>query len=94
MGVTISTHNGSAVAREHNVRNYKVVSKEPHIYLNGLHEACIDEPVRQAYERLFGEAVAEYNAKQSRPERRISSYYNDICKDKKKHPVYEMIIGI
>lgn len=94
MGVTISTHNGSAVAREHNVRNYKVVSKEPHIDLNGLHETWIDEPVRQAYERLFGEAVAEYNAKQSRPERRISSYYNDICKDKKKHPVYEMIIGI
>lgn len=94
MGVTISTHNGSAVAREHNVRNYKVVSKEPHIDLNGLHETWIDEPVRQSYERLFGEAVAEYNAKQSRPERRISSYYNDICKDKKKHPVYEMIIGI
>lgn len=94
MGVTISTHNGSAVAREHNVRNYKVVSKEPHINLNGLHETWIDEPVRQAYERLFGEAVAEYNSKQSRPERRISSYYNDICRDKKKHPVYEMIIGI
>ena len=31
MGVTISTHNGSAVAREHNIRNPKVVSKEAHI---------------------------------------------------------------
>ena len=34
MGVTISTHNGSAVAREHNIRNPKVVSKEAHINPN------------------------------------------------------------
>lgn len=94
MGVTISTHNGSAVSREHNVRNPKVVSKEPHIDMNGTHEVWIDEPVRKAYDRLFGEAVKAYNAKQARPERRIKSYYNDICKDSKKHPVYEMIIGI
>lgn len=94
MGVTISTHNGSAVAREHNIRNPKVVSKESHIDMNGYSETWIDEPVRQAYERLFSEAVAKYNTKQSRPERQIKSYYNDICKDSKKHPVYEMIIGI
>lgn len=94
MGVTISTHNGSAVAREHNIRNPKVVSKEPHIDVNGSHEVWIDEPVRQAYDRLFGEAVEAYNARQARPERQIKSYYNDICKDSKKHPVYEMIIGI
>lgn len=94
MGVTISTHNGSAVAREHNIRNPKVVSKEPHIDMNGSHEVWIDEPVRKAYDRLFGESVEAYNAKQARPERQIKSYYNDICKDSKKHPVYEMIIGI
>lgn len=94
MGVTISTHNGSDVRREHNIRNEKVVSKEPHIDPNGIHETWIDEPVRKAYDRLFGAAVEEYNSKQARPERRIKSYYNDVCKDSKKHPVYEMIIGI
>lgn len=94
MGVTISTHNGSAVRREHNIRNEKVVSKEPHIDPNGIHETWIDEPVRKAYNRLFGAAVEEYNSKQARPERRIKSYYNDVCKNRKKHPVYEMIIGI
>lgn len=94
MGVTISTHNGSAVAHEHNVRNQKVVSKEPHIDINGCYEIWVDEPVRKAYERLFGSAVEEYNAKQARPERRIKSYYNEVCKDGKKHPVYEMVIGI
>lgn len=94
MGVTISTHNGSAVRREHNIRNEKVVSKEPHIDPNGIHETWIDEPVRKAYDRLFGAAVEEYNSKQVRPERQIKSYYNDVCKNSKKHPVYEMIIGI
>lgn len=94
MNVTISTHNGSAVAREHNIRNPKVVSKESHIDPQGIHETWIDEPVRQAYKRLFGDSVAAYNAKQNREERRIRDYYTQICNDKKKHPVYEMIIGI
>ncbi|MDE6425471.1 MAG: plasmid recombination protein [Ruminococcus sp.] len=94
MPVTISTHNGTAVAREHNIRNEKVVSKEKHINPNGIHETWIDEPIRQAYERLFGESVRNYNSKQTRADRKIDSYYNTICKDKKKHPVYEMIIGV
>lgn len=94
MPVTISTHNGTAVAREHNIRNKKVISKENHIDPNGIHETWIDEPIRQAYERLFGESVQNYNNKQKRADRKISSYYNTICKDKKKHPVYEMIIGV
>jgi hypothetical protein len=94
MPVTISTHNGTAVAREHNLRNKKVVSKENHIDPNGIHETWIDEPIRQAYERLFGESVQNYNNKQTRADRKIDSYYNTICKDKKKHPVYEMIIGV
>lgn len=94
MPVTISTHNGTAVAREHNIRNKKVISKENHIDPNGIHETWIDEPIRQAYERLFGESVRNYNNKQTRADRKIDSYYNTICKDKKKHPVYEMIIGV
>ena len=83
MPVTISTHNGTAVAREHNIRNEKVVSKEKHINPNGIHETWIDEPIRQAYERLFGESVRNYNSKQTRADRKIDSYYNTICKDKK-----------
>lgn len=94
MPVTISTHNGTSVAREHNIRNKKVVSKENHINPDGIHETWVDEPIRQAYERLFGESVRNYNNKQTRTDRKINSYYNTICKDKKKHPVYEMIIGI
>lgn len=94
MGVTISTHNGSAVARQHNLRNEKVVSKEQHINAQGEYEIWRDERPQDAYKRLFGQAVKDYNEKQTRAERRITNYYKDICKDDKKHPVYEMIIGI
>ena len=63
---TIATHNGTQIARQHNLRNPKVVSKEPHIDINGISEIWLDEKPRKAYERLFGEAVRKYNAKQKR----------------------------
>lgn len=94
MNVTISTHNGSTAHREHNVRNEKVVSKEKHIDPNGEHEIWHDEKPRDAYERIFGDAVREYNEKQKREERKIRDYYNHTSKDAKKHPVYEMIVGV
>ncbi len=92
--VTISTHNGSQVARQHNLRNPKVIVKEDHIDPNGHFEVWLDEDPKAAYERLFGEAVKTYNAKQTRPERQITDYYKQICEDSKKKPVYELIIGI
>lgn len=91
---TIATHNGSKVAREHNIRAPKVVEKEPHIRPDGEHEIWLDEAPRAAYERLFGEAVKAYNAKQTRDDRKISSYYDKIDGDAKKHVVYEMIVGV
>ena len=94
MNVTISTHNGSTAHREHNVRNEKVVSKEKHINPNGEYEIWHDEKPRDAYERIFGDAVREYNEKQKREERKIRDYYNHTSKDAKKHPVYEMIVGV
>jgi len=92
--VTIATHNGSQVARQHNLRNPKVIAKEDHIDPNGHFEVWLDEDPKTAYERLFGEAVKAYNEKQTRPERQITDYYKQICEDSKKKPVYELIIGI
>lgn len=91
---TISTHNGSKVSRQHNIRNPKVVSKEEHINPNGRYEIWVDEKPREAYKRLFGDAVKKYNAKQKRSDRKIDDYYKKVCQDKKKHPVYEMIVGV
>ena len=91
---TIATHNGSTVHQAHNVRQANVVSKEEHINPNGVHETWVHEPVRQAYQRLFGEAVQRYNETQTRDDRKISSYYNKIRNSQTQHPAYEMIIGI
>lgn len=94
MGVTISTHNRSSVARGHNIRKANIVSKEKHIDPNGVYEIWHDEHPRDAYERIFGKAVEEYNAKQKRADRRIKDYYNTIREDKARKCVYEMIIGV
>lgn len=91
---TIATHNRPKAHRAHNIRDKRVVDKESHIDPNGVHEIWKDEKVAHAYHRLFDDAVAEYNAKQTREERKIGSYLAKIEKDGKKHPVYEMIIGV
>lgn len=94
VNVGIATHNGSDARREHNRRNPKVVSKENHIEAQGDFEIWLDIPPRVAYQKLFQAAVDEYNAKQQREDRKIKDYYNQIVKDKNKHPVYEMIVGV
>lgn len=96
MGKTISTHNGSAAHRGHNVRDPWAVDKQPHIdrALSGRNEILHDEKPREAYQRIFGDALRRYNEKQDRPERRIRDYYSHIERDAKKHAVYEMIVQI
>lgn len=92
--VTISTHNGSSYCRNHNARVESVVSKEPHIDPNGHYEIWLDEEPKEAYERIFGKALKEYNDKQTRESRKIKCYYDQVVNDSKKNAVYEMIIGI
>lgn len=91
---TISTHNGTQAHQNHNIRDEKCVSKEPHIDPNGEHETWHHENVRDAYHRLFDEAQKEYNDKQKRDDRKIDDYYTKIQNDKQKNPCYEMIIGV
>lgn len=97
MAYTISTHNGHQVARQHNLRNEKVTSKEGHIDKNGTHKTWLDIRPEEAYKRIFGKAVHEYNEEQKakgHAERQIENYYKKIQDDKKKHAVYEMIIAV
>lgn len=91
---TIAVHNGSTVSREHNRRNPTVINKEPHINLNGDYEIWQDVNPRTVYEQLFGDAVADYNSRQKRSDRKIKDYYDAICRDKNKHVAYECIVGV
>ena len=96
MAFTITTHNGnsSEVRREHNIRNPNYVKKEPHIDPNKPHVIWHDEKVNHAYRRIFGPSVNEYNARQTRPDRKIRNYHADVRKSGRKHDVYEMVVQI
>lgn len=91
---TISTHNGSSVSQQHNLRNRKVTDKEEHIDRNGEHETWVHETEIHAYHRLFDKAQEEYNAKQTRADRQINNYHQKVKDDVKQHTCYEMIIGV
>lgn len=93
---TISTHNGSVANREHNIRNPKVIANQDHIdkNLKIYNEILHDEKPREAYKRIFDEALRKYNQKQTRKDRKIKNYFSHIEKDAKKHTVYEMIVQI
>ena len=50
------------------------------------------EDVEDAYHKLFDEAVEEYNGKQKRKDRKITNYYEEVCKNKKTEAFYEAIV--
>lgn len=95
---TISFHHGAQVSLEHNRRNKKVVSKEAHIDSRGKYEQWHNEDVREAYKKAFGKAQEEYNLRQTRDDRKIINYYDNIVQGSKKEngrkPLYEAIITI
>lgn len=91
---TISTHNGSTVAYDHNIRNRAVTDKEKHIDRDGYYAIWRDVQPETAYGILFDEAIEAYNAQQTRSDRQIRNYYRHIKQDAKKHPVYEMIATV
>lgn len=91
---TISTQNGSQANRDHNNRNPKTVEGDVHINPFGLFEIWLDENPRDAYKRLFGKDVREYNERQKRADRKIRDYYSATDRSRNRHAVYEMIIQI
>jgi len=52
----------------------------------------IQEDVEESYNKLFSEAVAEYNRKQSRPARHIKDYFKHILEGKREEAYYEAIV--
>lgn len=59
--------------------------------LSSQNISYVREDVRDAYHKLFGKALDEYNAKQY-PYRRIHDYYDHIADGKREEPYYEAII--
>ncbi len=56
-------------------------------------EYC-NENIKDIYHELFDEALARYNEKQTRSDRRIDDYYEKICSGKQEKPFHEIILQI
>ena len=56
-------------------------------------EYC-NENIRDVYHELFDEALAHYNEKQTRSDRRIDDYYEKIRSGKQEKPFHEIILQI
>lgn len=50
------------------------------------------ENIREFYNQLFGQALAEYNARKAHPYQRIPDYYEHIRKGKQEKPFEEIVV--
>ena len=87
--ISFMTGKGSV---NHNSRKFHARNTDPErSYLNV--EYC-NENVKDVYHELFDEALARYNEKQTRSDRRIDNYYEKIRSGKQEKPFHEIILQI
>ncbi|MBP1550051.1 MAG: plasmid recombination protein [Oscillospiraceae bacterium] len=75
---------------EHNNRDFFTDNVDKSRTPNNI--TYIKSDLRELYHELFDEALAEYNAKQTRPDRQIPDYYEHIRKSKKEKLFQEIIV--
>ena len=75
---TISAHFGKKMSRDHNIRNRNITNSEDHIDPDGYFKIIEDRPIKQAYYKIFGQSVLEYNTKQTRSDRQIIDYHTKV----------------
>ena len=87
--ISFMTGKGSV---NHNSRKFHAKNTDPErSYLNVKY--C-NENVKDVYHELFDEALARYNEKQTRSDRRIEDYYEKIRSGKQEKPFHEIILQI
>lgn len=60
----------------------------------GLNEVLIHKNIRDVYEKEFGQAVKDYNAKQKRKDRKIGDYYSKVKHSKNQRTQVEFIVQV
>lgn len=76
----------------HNGRKFHAKNTDPE--RSSLNVEYRNENIKDVYHELFDEALARYNEKQTRNDRRIDDYYEKICSSKQEKPFHEIIIQI
>lgn len=99
MAKTITMHIGHTYSFAHDF-DKEFRAKEAHIDPSLSERNIIlkqPETLKEAYEKVFGEALEKYNLQQvekGHTERQIENYLNHVKNDAKKHECYEMIAQI
>ncbi len=75
---------------EHNNREIIAKNVDPSRISNNIIYTKID--LKQFYDQIFGEALADYNAKQKRADRQIPNYYEHIKKSGNTKLFYEVVV--
>ena len=76
----------------HNSRKFHAKNTDPE--RSCLNVEYCNENIKDVYHELFDEALARYNEKQTRSDRRIDDYYGKICSGKQEKPFHEIILQI
>src|SRR5699024_5791483 len=80
---------------KHNNREQdKYDNKEIDVSRFKYNKYLVQESLRELYAREFDDALEKYNAKQTRNDRKIKSYYENIAKGKKKSLQHEIIVKV
>lgn len=87
--ISFMTGKGSV---NHNSRKFHAKNTDPE--RSCLNVEYCNENVKDVYYELFDEALARYNEKQTRSDRRIDDYYEKIRSGKQEKPFYEIILQI
>lgn len=95
--VSISFSTAAKGNFNHNRRTNSKVPQNVDPTKTAFNKILIDKDIRQVYDEVFGESIAEYNANQiakKHPERQKKDYYSSICHDKKTEPFREAVVQI
>ena len=76
----------------HNSRKFKAENVDAE--RSCLNVDYCNESIKKVYHELFDEALARYNAKQTRADRKIENYYEKIRSSKQEKPFHELILQI
>lgn len=76
----------------HNERKFIAKNVDPD--RTGDNIVYCNEDIKEAYHKLFDEALAEYNARQKRNDRKIKDYYEKIASGKQEKTFHEVIFQI
>ena len=87
--ISFMTGKGSV---NHNSRKFHAKNTDPE--RSCLNVEYCNENLKDVYHELFDEALARYNEKQTRNDRRIDDYYEKIRSGKQEKPFHEIILQI